>query len=62
MDHLDPIKGHFMVMWRIIFVLTPRLSEFEILNNATSIFQNRPVSTLLKNIFYNLNFAEEAKW
>ena len=40
---------------------TPRLSEFEIYNNATLIFQNRPVSRLFTNIFYNLNFAEYQK-
>ena len=39
--------------------LTPRLSEFEILNNANLIFQNRPISRLFTNLFYNLDFAEE---
>ena len=44
-----------------ILKLTPGLSEFEILNNETLIFQNRPVSRLFTNIFHNLNFAEEHK-
>ena len=41
--------------------LTLRLSEFEILNDTALIFQNRPVSWLFTNIFYNLIFGEEHK-
>ena len=44
-----------------IIFLTPRLSEFEVLHNATSIFQNWLVSRHFANIFHNLNFAEEHK-
>ena len=40
--------------------LTPRLSGFEILNDATLIFQNWRINTrisrLFTNIFYNSNF------
>ena len=41
------------------FVLTRRLSGFEILNNASSIFQKWLVSRHFANIFHNLNFSEE---
>ena len=41
--------------------LTPRLSDFEILNVATLIIQNWPVSRVFQNIFYILNFDEEYK-
>ena len=44
-----------------IIFLTPRLSEFEVLHNATSIFQNWLVSRHFANIFHNLNFAEDHK-
>ena len=40
-------------------ILTRRLSGFEILNNATLIFQKRLVSRLFANIFHYLNFSEE---
>ena len=39
--------------------LTRRLSGFEILNNATSIFQKWLVSGHFENIFHYLNFSEE---
>ena len=39
--------------------LTRRLSGFEILNNATLIFQKWLVSRHFANIFHYLNFSEE---
>ena len=39
--------------------LTRRLSGFEILNNATSIFQKWLVTGHFENIFHYLNFSEE---
>ena len=41
--------------------LTHRLSGFEILNNATLIFQKWLVSRIFANIFHYLNFSEEHK-
>ena len=43
----------------IILLLTRRLSGFEILNNATLIFQKWLVSRHFANIFHYLNFSEE---
>ena len=39
--------------------LTRRLSGFEIVNNATSIFQKWLVTGHFANIFHYLNFSEE---
>ena len=39
--------------------LTRRLSAFEILNNATLIFQKWLISRHFANIFHYLNFSEE---
>ena len=44
---------------RFPFILTRRLSGFEILNNATLIFQKWLVSRHSANIFHYLNFSEE---
>jgi len=41
------------------FILTRKLSGFEILNNATLIFQKWLVSRHFANIFHYLNFSEE---
>ena len=41
------------------FHLTRRLAGFEILNNATLIFQKLFVSRHFANIFHYLNFSEE---
>ena len=48
-----------IVTFQIFAILTRRLSGFEILNNATLIFQKWLVSRHLANIFYYLNFYEE---
>ena len=42
--------------------LTPTLSGFEILKDATLIIEVRPVYGLFLNIFYRLNFADEYKF
>ena len=39
--------------------MTPTLSEFKIVNCATSIFQNWLVSRFVENIFPDLNFTEK---
>ena len=41
------------------YLLTRRLAGFEILNNATLIFQKWLVSRHFGNIFHYLNFSEE---
>ena len=48
-----------IVTFQISAILTRRLSGFEILNNATLIFQKWLVSRHFANIFHYLNFSEE---
>ena len=49
-----------------MIILTPRLSGFEVLNDATLIFQNWFFSSLesrlFAEVFHYLNFAEENKY
>ena len=49
-------KQEFMI------ILTRRLSEFKILNNATLICQKWLLSRHFANIFHYLNFSEEYLW
>ena len=48
-----------VLLVRHSYLLTRRLSGYEILNNATSIFQKWLVSRIFGNIFHYLNFPEE---
>ena len=59
-DLADPILNCLKIDIRQDTVsLTRRLSGFDILNNAISIFQKWLVSRHFANIFHYLNFSEE---
>ena len=62
-EHLNSQKGftNSLALELNSTSLTLRLSGLEILNDATSIFQNWLLSRFFTNIFYNLNFTEEDK-
>ena len=61
-----PIMSHALFkilrLFQDWYILTRRLSRFEILNNTTLIFQKWLVSRHFANIFHNLNFSEEYLW
>ena len=50
----------FAFIWKI--KLTRRLSEVEILNDATLIVDTWAISRLFANIFHHLNFSKERDW
>ena len=56
-EEKESVIGHIQAEFN--FALTRRLSGFEILNNASLIFQNWLVSRHFANIFHYLNFSEE---
>ena len=51
-----------IIIYFKIYILTRRLSGFEILNNETLIFQKWLISRHFANIFHYLNFSEEYLW
>ena len=52
-------RARNLVVFKNKAFLTRRLSGFEILNNATLIFQKWLVSRHFANVFHYLNFSEE---
>ena len=57
MDYVNVVN--LKVSLSLAHVSTRRLSGFEILNNATSIFQKWLVTRHFANNFHHLNFSEE---